>query len=88
MKYKNCGLVERTFYGISIEPGQIKEFPGYINAKNFVRIFEDTPKEEKPKRTYNKKSKNSAEENQSSISVEEISSTTEPEVKDNVKESE
>lgn len=41
MKYKNCGFVSKTFYDIQINPGETKDFPGYVNSSNIIRIFED-----------------------------------------------
>ena len=38
MKYKNCGYIDRTFYGVTFKPGDIHEVPGYINAQHFIRI--------------------------------------------------
>ena len=35
--YKNISLSVKTFYGISFAPGDIKEVPGPINSKHFVR---------------------------------------------------
>jgi len=71
MKYKNCGYSTRTFYGIDLAPGEIKDFPGYIKSFGIIRVFEGkNPKEsvvaelkteeiakaaEKPKRKYTKR---------------------------------
>lgn len=42
-KYKNLGITSRTFYGIEIKPGEVKEFPGFINASRCIRVSDDTP---------------------------------------------
>lgn len=43
MKYKNLGITDRTFYGITIKPGEVKEFPGFINASRCIRVDDNTP---------------------------------------------
>lgn len=45
MKYKNVGLSTRTFYGVKFKPGEVKDVPGYINVKSFIRVNE-TPEVE------------------------------------------
>ena len=40
MKYKNCGFITKTFYNISINPGEVKDFPGFVNSTNIIRVFE------------------------------------------------
>ena len=45
MKYKNYGLVEQEFYGVTFKPGETHEVPGFIAAKNFVAVYDvDQPK--------------------------------------------
>ena len=41
IKYKNVSNVSQIFYGIVFEPDSIKEVPGYINAKNFIRVTDE-----------------------------------------------
>lgn len=71
--YKNIGLHSLTFYGVTFNPNEIKEVPGFINHVKMIRVkekIEPRPKssivvakaevsvEEKPKRQYNRKNKN------------------------------
>lgn len=35
MFYKNISSATKTFYGVTFNPGEIKEVPGYINDKSF-----------------------------------------------------
>jgi len=37
MFYKNMSIATKTFYGVTFNPGEIKEVPGYINDKDFQR---------------------------------------------------
>lgn len=36
LTYKNVSLATKTFYGVTFEPGQIKDVPGYINDPKFI----------------------------------------------------
>lgn len=38
--YKNISNSPKTFYGVTFNPNDIKEVPGYINHINMVRVFE------------------------------------------------
>ena len=38
MRYVNSTRATRTFYGIEIKPGEVKEFPGYINVTGFYPV--------------------------------------------------
>jgi len=40
MTYKNISNSPKTFYGVTFNPNEIKEVPGYINHINMVRVFE------------------------------------------------
>lgn len=37
MFYKNISIATKTFHGVTLKPGEIKNVPGYINDKGFVR---------------------------------------------------
>ena len=39
IKYKNISCSTKTFYGITFNPGDVKEVPGYVNAQGMARIF-------------------------------------------------
>lgn len=60
MIYKNTSTIQKTFHGVTFKPGDIKEVPGYINDRGFVRVAE-LPKEP-PKRKESAKSTSSKEE--------------------------
>ena len=45
MFYKNNSFVAKTFYGITFQPGEIHEVPGYINDKKFDVVAEPKSKE-------------------------------------------
>lgn len=60
MLYKNTSSIQKTFHGVTFQPGEIKEVPGYINDKRFVRVAE-MPKEP-PKRVDSAKSTTSKQE--------------------------
>lgn len=49
MKYRYSGITPVTCYGVTFNPGDIKEVPGVIHIKNFVQVFEDTSKQVKLK---------------------------------------
>lgn len=49
MFYKNNSFVAKTFYGVTFQPGEIKDVPGYINNKYFDVVDAPKPKEP-PKR--------------------------------------
>ena len=38
IKYKNISCSTKTFYGITFNPGDVKEVPGYVNANGMARI--------------------------------------------------
>lgn len=42
--YKNSSYAVKTFYGVTINPGDIKEFPGPVNDK-CMRPINNLPKE-------------------------------------------
>ena len=42
--YKNTSLSVKTFYGVTFNPGDIHEVPGYINDPRMIRVS-DKPKE-------------------------------------------
>lgn len=48
MFYKNISTAQKTFYGVTFKPGDIKQVPGYINDKGFIRC---APPEPKPSNT-------------------------------------
>lgn len=47
MVYKNISNCTKKFYGVSFQPGDIKEVPGYVNDKLMV-VAELPKKESKP----------------------------------------
>jgi hypothetical protein len=62
LKYKNVSTQPLIFYGVTFNPNDIKEVPGYINHVKMIRVKEvpaasapkatiTLPKEEKPKAT-------------------------------------
>ena len=53
MLYKNTSPIQKTFRGVTFEPGEIKEVPGYINSRGFVPV--DKMPQEPPKRVEPKK---------------------------------
>lgn len=44
MYYKNIGTVEKTFYDVTFKPGDVKEVPGFINVKKFIRLSDKDAK--------------------------------------------
>ena len=38
--YKNTSIFAKTFYGVTFEPGEIKEVPGPIHHVKFIRLCE------------------------------------------------
>jgi len=36
MTYRNTGILAKTFYGVTFNPGESKNVPGYINDPSFV----------------------------------------------------
>ena len=48
MFYKNNSFVAKTFYGVTFQPGEIKDVPGYVNDKDFKRVASPV-KQEPPK---------------------------------------
>lgn len=62
MIYKNISSSVKTFHGVTFKPGEIKEVPGYINSKYFIRVNsmpQEPPRSvesvEKPSRSKTKK---------------------------------
>lgn len=53
MLYKNISQTPKTFHGVTINPGEIKNVPGYINHRGFIRVSEMP--QEPPKRVESKK---------------------------------
>lgn len=59
MFYKNCSCIAKTFYGVTFEPGNIREVRGIINDKMMVLVdgpaakitksTQQKPSPEKPK---------------------------------------
>ena len=47
MIYKNCSHIVKTFYGVTFQPGDVREVPGTISDKSFVRVS-TMPKKEPP----------------------------------------
>jgi hypothetical protein len=48
MFYKNNSFVAKTFYGVTFQPGEIKDVPGYVNDRDFMRVARPV-KQEPPK---------------------------------------
>lgn len=48
MLYKNTSRITKTFYGVSVKPGETKDVAGYVNDPDFV-LLAKMPKEP-PKR--------------------------------------
>ena len=40
MKYTNLSSTPKTFHGITIKPGEVKDFPGYINHSDMYMVPE------------------------------------------------
>ncbi len=36
--YQNLSRVVKTFHGVTFNPGDIKEVPGYINDSKFIKL--------------------------------------------------
>ena len=70
MTYRNTGILAKTFYGVTFNPGESKNVPGYINDPSFVissvEYIEQNNKEDKPE----KPSKQNKESRQKADSVE------------------
>ena len=49
MFYKNNSFVTKTFYGVTFQPGEVKEVPGYINNKSFDIVAAPNTPQEPPK---------------------------------------
>lgn len=41
MYYKNVSYSEKTFYGVTFKPGEIKQVPGYINDLHMIKVPEE-----------------------------------------------
>lgn len=63
MYYKNLSNTVKTFYGVTFEPNEIKEVPGYINHPKF--LITDKPIHKEPPKDVIKK----ADEKQSDKQV-------------------
>ena len=46
MYYKNLASFEKTFYGVTFKPGEIKEVPGFINDKQLIVVPEGSAKKQ------------------------------------------
>ena len=57
MLYRNISYSVKTFYGVTFEPGQVKEVPGYINNKDMI-VEETVPSQSAPSLDKPKKSSN------------------------------
>ena len=60
MFYKNVSYTEKTFYGVTFKPGEIKNVPKYINNKWLIRLDDyaaskDSLSQQKPSSDKNKK---------------------------------
>lgn len=54
MLYKNVSNTTKTFHGVTIKPGEIKDVPGYINNRGFIQVNEmpkEPPKSVEPKKS-------------------------------------
>ena len=53
MFYKNLAYSEKTFYGITFKPGEVKEVPGFINDQYVIAVDapKSTPKVAEPELT-------------------------------------
>ena len=48
MFYKNLSYIAKTFYGVTFQPGEIKEVDGIINDKMVVPVDDSATKAVKP----------------------------------------
>jgi hypothetical protein len=91
MFYKNNSFVAKTFYGITFQPGEIHEVPGYINDKKFDVVAEPKSKEppaqveqstksEEPKETVKTDGRKTRKKRTEVNEVSETSATEIPEV--------
>ena len=65
MLYKNTSLTTKTFHGVTLKPGEIKDVPGYINNRGFIRVKEmpkEPPKSVEPKKQESSKQEPSKQE--------------------------
>lgn len=65
MLYKNTSIIQKTFHGVTFKPGEIKDVPGYINNRGFVRVSEmpqEPPKSVEPKKQTASKQESSKQE--------------------------
>lgn len=65
MLYKNVSFTQKTFHGVTIEPGEVKDVPGYINNRGFIRVAEmpkEPPKRVEPKKQTAPKQESSKQE--------------------------
>lgn len=77
MWYKNCGVAEVTYEGISIKPGEVKEFSHATAFRDFVEVFpvkkqEKQSTEPKKKRSVGRPSKASQKQEDKKDEVEEV----------------
>lgn len=49
LRYKNISCRPLTFYGVTFNPNDIKEVPGYINHDQMLRVKADVKNVEEPK---------------------------------------
>lgn len=54
MIYKNLSHATKTFYGVTFQPNDEHEVPGYINNPKFIRLNEFTQKSDEPPKTTDK----------------------------------
>lgn len=47
--YKNVGLCNLSYYGVSIEPGQVKKFPNCIDNDNLIVVDSNAAKHDNNK---------------------------------------
>lgn len=47
--YKNVGLCNLSYYGVSIEPGQVKKFPNCIDNDNLIVVDSNEVKHDNSK---------------------------------------
>lgn len=81
MYYKNVSFSEKTFYGVTFKPGDIKEVPNYINNRFMIPVdskevkvstqqtSHQITKQQKPS---SEKPKKSEEKKESEVSVADV----------------
>lgn len=83
MLFKNVGSTTKTFFGVEIKPGEIKDVEGYINAKHFIRV--DRKPQTKSAVSNNAEDKSADKQEDKSNSKTETKSATEVKVEDTKK---